>query len=89
MLNRVALDREQKFVDVMVEFVPDDVSRVVPLIVAIAQGAYAFAPAAFGLIREFVPHASGADPSAASALFLAAAVVQGLAITAMLVGRRR
>ena len=38
-----------------VEFVKDDVARVVPLIVAISQGAYAFAPAAFGVIRAFTP----------------------------------
>src|SRR5258707_13896800 len=34
------------------EFVTDDVPRVVALIVAIAQGAYAFAPVMFGTIRE-------------------------------------
>ena len=33
------------------EFNKEDVSRVVPLIVAISQGTYAFAPAAFGFIR--------------------------------------
>jgi hypothetical protein len=44
-----------------VEFVKDDVSRVVALIVAIAQGAYAFAPAAFGLIRELTPQASSSS----------------------------
>ena len=37
------------------EFVKDDVPRVVALIVGIAQGTFAFAPAAFGLIREFAP----------------------------------
>ena len=36
------------------EFVKDDVARVVALVVAIGQGTYAFAPAAFGLIRELV-----------------------------------
>ena len=36
-----------------IEFVKDDVSRVVPLIVAIAQASFAFAPVVFGLIREF------------------------------------
>ena len=35
------------------EFVKDDVSRVVPLIVAIAQASFAFAPVTFGLIIEF------------------------------------
>ncbi|MDF3810440.1 MULTISPECIES: MFS transporter [Rhodopseudomonas] len=36
-----------------VEFVKADVPRVVPLIVAIGQATYAFAPATFGLIREW------------------------------------
>jgi Major Facilitator Superfamily len=67
-----------------VEFVKDDVQRVVALIVGIAQGSYAFAPAAFGLIRELAPDATGAAP----ALFAAAALVQGLAIGAFLAGRR-
>ena len=39
------------------EFAKEDVSRVVSLNVAISQGTYAFAPAAFGLIREFAPQA--------------------------------
>jgi Major Facilitator Superfamily len=71
-----------------VEFVEDDVPRVVALIVAISQGAYAFAPAAFGLIRTFAPPAAGAAPGAAPTLFLAAALVQALAIVALLAGRR-
>ena len=41
------------------EFVKDDVARAVALIIAISQGAYAFAPAAFGLIREFQSVAAG------------------------------
>lgn len=72
-----------------VEFVPEDVSRVVPLIVAVAQGGYAFAPAAFGLIRAYGPYTSSVEPGLAPALFLAAALAQGLAIAAMLAGRRR
>src|SRR5262249_12713299 len=71
-----------------VEFVEDDVPRVVALIVAISQGAYAFAPAAFGLIRTFAPPAAGAAAGAAPTLFLAAALVQALAIVALLAGRR-
>jgi MFS family permease len=71
------------------EFVKDDVPRVVSLIVAIAQAAYAFAPAAFGLIREFAPAVIDAKPGAAVLLFAAAALVQGLAMTAFLAGRRR
>jgi hypothetical protein len=72
-----------------VEFVERDVLRVVALVVAIAQGGYAFAPAAFGLIREFAPHATGAAAGAAPDLFLAAALLQALAIGAFLVGRQR
>jgi hypothetical protein len=68
-----------------VEFVQQDVARVVSLIVGIAQGSYAFAPAVFGLIREFAPHTGGAAPI----LFAAAALAQGLAIAALLAGRRR
>jgi MFS family permease len=70
-----------------VEFVADDVARVVALIVAISQGAYAFAPVVFGMIRELAPHAAGSG--AAPGLFIAAAFVQGLAICAFLAGRRR
>ena len=69
-----------------VEFVAEDVARVVPLIVAMAQAAYAFAPAAFGLIRELTE--TGAHPGAAPVLFAAAALVQGLALGAFLAGRR-
>jgi len=72
-----------------VEFVPEDVARVAPLIVAVSQGGYAFAPAAFGLIRAYGPYASVAEPGLAPALFLAAALAQGLAVAAMLASRRR
>jgi hypothetical protein len=72
-----------------VEFVDEDVPRVVALIVAISQGAYAFAPAAFGVIRSFTLHAEGVTAGAAPHLFAAAALAQGLAIAAFAVGRRR
>jgi hypothetical protein len=72
-----------------VEFVKEDVSRVVSLIVAISQGTYAFAPAAFGLIREFAPQLGATSAGAAPYLFIAAALIQGLAIAAFLAGRRR
>ena len=68
------------------EFVRDDVARVVPLIVAISQAAYAFAPALFGLLREVGTHAAVTD--AAPAVFLAAIAIQLLAILAFLAGRR-
>jgi hypothetical protein len=70
-----------------VEFAPDDVPRVVSLIVAVSQAAYAFAPAAFGLIREFDPSA-GATSGAAPMFFVVAALVQALAIASYLAGRR-
>jgi hypothetical protein len=65
-----------------VEFTRADVQRVVPLIVAIGQGTYAFAPAAFGALRTL-------SPAQATAVFAAAAIVQALAIAAFLMGRRR
>jgi hypothetical protein len=71
------------------EFAEEDVARVVAVIVAIAQGVYAFAPAAFGLIQDLAPHAPGLNPGAAPYLFAAAGLVQGLAIAALLAGRRR
>jgi hypothetical protein len=71
-----------------VEFVKDDVARVVPLVVAISQGSFAFAPLAFGLIREFAPLFGAVSPGAAPALFIAAAFFQTLAIAAFLIGRR-
>jgi hypothetical protein len=71
-----------------VEFVREEVVRVAALIVGISQGFYAFAPAAFGLLREAVPATAGA-PGAAPGLFIAAAVIQGFAIAAFLAGRRR
>ena len=48
-----------------VEFVKEDVPRVVPMIVALGQGIYAFAPAAFGLIRELAPTVTTASAGAA------------------------
>jgi hypothetical protein len=71
------------------EFAEEDVARVVAVVVAIAQGVYAFAPAAFGLIQDLAPHAPGLHPGAAPYLFAAAGLVQGLAIAALLAGRRR
>lgn len=72
-----------------VEFVKDDVPRVVALIVAVAQAAYAFAPAVFGLIRELARDGGREAAGAAPYVFVAAALIQGLAIAAFLLGRRR
>jgi MFS family permease len=66
-----------------VEFATPDVPRVVALIIAVAQGAYAFAPASFGLIREFASSAGGG-----AVFYGVVALVQGLAIVAFLAGRR-
>jgi len=69
------------------EFSKEDVSRVVPLIVAIGQATYAFAPALFGFIREFAPHSGSASAGAAPWLFLTAALIQTLAVAAFVTGR--
>jgi len=71
-----------------IEFVKEDVPRVAALIVAIAQGGYAIAPAFFGVIRAFVPPATNIASGEAPAVFAAAALVQCLAVGAFLAGRR-
>ena len=58
--------------------------RVASSIVAVSQAGYAFAPAFFGVIREFT--ANGGTSGAAPALFAAAVVIQGLTIAVFLVG---
>lgn len=63
-----------------VEFVKDDVPRVVALVVAIGQATYSFAPAVFGLIREL-------SQGAGAYVFAVAALVYALAIGALLLGR--
>lgn len=62
------------------EFSPATVQRVVPLIVAIGQASYAFAPAAYGLVRT----SFFGDPG----FFVAVALVQLLALLCFLIGRR-
>lgn len=64
-----------------VEFGKADVQRVVPLIVAIGQGTYAFAPAAFGWLRT-------SSPAEGLPVFVAAALIQAAAIALFLVGRK-
>lgn len=61
-----------------VEFARADALRVVALIVAISQGAYAFAPATYGLLRQVGPD---------WAIFVAAALIQLASILAYLAGR--
>jgi MFS family permease len=70
-----------------VEFVREEVQRVVALVVGIGQATFAFGPAAFGLIRELTQNAASASAGAAPWVFIAAAILQGLAIAAMLLGR--
>ncbi|MGI0523979.1 MFS transporter [Rhizobium giardinii] len=62
-----------------VEFDKADVSRVVPLIVALSQATYALAPALFGIARTV------SDP----AVFILAVAIQFLAVTAFLYGRHK
>lgn len=64
------------------EFRREDVARAVPMIVAVAQATYAFAPAAFGLVR-------GWSGPGAGAMLVLTLVVQALAVAAFLAGRRR
>ncbi len=72
-----------------VEFRKDDVKRVVPLIVAIGQATYAFAPAAFGLVRTVDPSFVGFGQNHSALFFVVAAAVQLLAIGCFLAGRKR
>jgi hypothetical protein len=64
-----------------VEFSMADAQRVVPLIVAIGQGTYAFAPAVFGGLRTL-------SPTEGAAVFVAAALIQAAAIALFLSGRK-
>ena len=64
-----------------VEFSKADAQRVVPLIVAVGQGAYAFAPAVFGGLRTL-------SPAEGMPVFVAAALIQAAAIALFLLGRR-
>lgn len=65
------------------EFAREDAARVVPLIVALSQGAYAFAPAAFGTLRTAL-QASGL---ALFGFLAAAALLQAAAIVCFAAGR--
>jgi hypothetical protein len=61
------------------DFAPADTARAVALVTACSQAVYAFAPAAFGVLRSVN----------LEALFLAAAAVQMLAALVLLTGRER
>ena len=62
------------------EFTPADAARAVPLIVAVSQGAYAFAPAVFGL---------GIGLLAPGGWLLCAMLLQALSIALFASGRQR
>ena len=66
------------------EFPRQQTQRVVTLIVATAQGCYAFAPAFFGALKSLAGGASGE-----LLLLGSAAAIQGLAILALLMGNER
>jgi len=61
------------------DFTPRDTARAVALVTACTQGAYAFSPAAFGLLR-------GLDPGW---FFIVTALIQGAAALVILAGRQR
>jgi hypothetical protein len=69
-----------------VEMAKDDVQRAVALIVGISQGAYAFAPVIFGLLRQAGPVAGGGEIG--TSVYALGALAQTLAIAAFLAGRR-
>jgi hypothetical protein len=69
-----------------VELAKDDVQRAVALIVGISQGAYAFAPVLFGLLRATDLSTGGGDIGTYA--YALAALAQALAIAAFLAGRR-
>ncbi|MGY6271272.1 MFS transporter [Achromobacter denitrificans] len=65
------------------EFAREDAQRIVPLIVAMSQGAYAFAPALFGVLRAMSEQA--AHPLIG--FLAAAACLQAAAIASFALGR--
>jgi hypothetical protein len=70
-----------------VEFSRADVQRVVSLIIALGQATYAFAPAAFGMLRSVPPGTLGQPAAGVTLMFSAAAIVQFLAMACFLAGR--
>jgi hypothetical protein len=68
------------------DFAPAETARVVALVTACSQAAYAFAPAAFGALREVLPAAEA--PGAAPLLFLTAGAFQLLAVITVLASGR-
>jgi MFS family permease len=67
------------------EFAREDTARVVALIVAMAQATYAFAPAVFGLAREFA--LANGEVAEVSVVCGLAILVKALAVCAFMLGR--
>lgn len=70
-----------------VEFVREDVSRAVALMVAVGQAVYAFAPALYGLVRQWAP--AGTHPGDAPLVQAMTIAFFAAAIAVYLAGRRR
>ncbi len=70
-----------------VEFARADVARAIALATAIAQASYAFAPAAFGLLREWPEAVAGS--SRVTVFFTVAAGLQVMAAIIYAIGRHR
>jgi hypothetical protein len=70
-----------------VEFAKEDTPRVVAMIVAMAQATYAFAPALFGIAREFAQ--GGGTGHEVLVVCGLAIMVKALAMCAFFLGRRR
>lgn len=71
------------------EFTEGNTQRAIATAIAIAQGTYAFAPIAFGVLVGADSLKIGSSVPGATALFIAAALVQALAVGSVLIGRRR
>jgi MFS family permease len=72
-----------------VEFANEEVPRVIALIVGVAQAAYAFAPAAFGVLLALSAGNDARVGRETGVFFVAAAILQCAAIGALLAGRSR
>ncbi len=71
------------------DFAPADTGRAVALVTACSQGCYAFAPVAFGAVRDFGTAGEAQAAGSAPLLFATAAIVQVAAAAVVLSGRRR
>jgi MFS family permease len=70
-----------------VEFAPADVPRAIALATAISQATFAFAPAAFGFVREWAGSGDASVGANVPAFFVVAAALQAVAALAYLTGR--